>query len=416
MSYKPRVVDAELTERLSSTGAVVIEGPKACGKTATARQFAASEVLLDVDDNARKAIAVDPALVLGGDVPRLIDEWQIEPTIWNYIRRTVDERGRPGQFILTGSAVPTDDITRHTGAARITRLRMRPMSLFETGHSTGEISLREILGGSAPRSTDPGLTVVDLTELVAVGGWPGHRQLPTRAALQWVRDYLDEVRRVDVGRVDDTRRDPEKVRRVLRSLARNVATTVSAATLAADAGGSDGALKDETVRDYLQALDRLMIVEDQPAWAPHLRSKSLLRTAARRHFVDPSLAVAALRASPERLLKDLNLFGFLFESLVVRDIRVYAQATDATVFHYRDNTDLEVDAIVETSGGEWAAFEVKLGTGQVDEAAANLLRFGDRIDTARCGEPALLAVITSTGYGYVRPDGVAVIPIGALGP
>lgn len=416
MSYKPRVVDAELTERLSSTGAVVIEGPKACGKTVTARQFAASEVLLDVDDNARKAIAVDPALVLGGDVPRLIDEWQIEPTIWNYIRRTVDERGRPGQFILTGSAVPTDDITRHTGAARITRLRMRPMSLFETGHSTGEISLREILGGSAPRSPDPGLTVVDLTEVVAVGGWPGHRHLPTRAALQWVRDYLDEVRRVDVGRVDDTRRDPEKVRRVLRSLARNVATTVSAATLAADAGGSDGALKDETVRDYLQALDRLMIVEDQPAWAPHLRSKSLLRTAARRHFVDPSLAVAALRASPERLLKDLNLFGFLFESLVVRDLRVYAQATDATVFHYRDNTDLEVDAIVETSGGEWAAFEVKLGTGQVDEAAANLLRFGDRIDTARCGEPALLAVITSTGYGYVRPDGVAVIPIGALGP
>ncbi|CAN5302197.1 DUF4143 domain-containing protein [soil metagenome] len=416
MSYHARVVDAELSSRLSSTGAVVIEGPKACGKTATARQFAVSEVLLDVDENARRAVAVDPTLVLDGDAPRLIDEWQIEPAIWNHIRRTVDNRRKPGQFILTGSAVPADDVIRHTGAARITRLRMRPMSLYEMGHSTGEISLQGLLEAIPPRTSDPGVTVADLAERVAVGGWPGHRDLSTQQTLRWVRDYLEEIRRVDVGRIDATRRDPEKVGRLLRSLARNVATTVAVTTLGTDAGGSDGAIKDDTIRDYLEALERLMIVEDQPAWAPHLRSRSILRTASKRHFVDPSLAVAALRATPDRLLADLNLFGFLFESLVVRDLRVYAQSADATVFHYRDNTDLEIDAIVEATDGHWGAFEVKLGTGQVEEAASNLLKFAARVDTSKCGKPGVLVVITAAGYGYVRPDGVAVLPIAALAP
>ncbi|MGI9189148.1 MAG: ATP-binding protein [Longimicrobiaceae bacterium] len=416
MSYHARVVDAELSSRLSSTGAVVIEGPKACGKTATARQFAVSEVLLDVDENARRAVAVDPTLVLDGDAPRLIDEWQIEPAIWNHIRRTVDNRRKPGQFILTGSAVPADDVIRHTGAARITRLRMRPMSLYEMGHSTGEISLQGLLEAIPPRTSDPGVTVADLAERVAVGGWPGHRDLSTQQTLRWVRDYLEEIRRVDVGRIDATRRDPEKVGRLLRSLARNVATTVAVTTLGTDAGGSDGAIKDDTIRDYLEALERLMIVEDQPAWAPHLRSRSILRTASKRHFVDPSLAVAALRATPDRLLADLNLFGFLFESLVVRDLRVYAQSADATVFHYRDNTDLEIDAIVEATDGHWGAFEVKLGTGQVEEAASNLLKFAARVDTSKCGKPGVLGVITAAGYGYVRPDGVAVLPIAALAP
>jgi predicted AAA+ superfamily ATPase len=416
MSYHARVVDAELSSRLSSTGAVVIEGPKACGKTATARQFAVSEVLLDVDENARRAVAVDPTLVLDGDAPRLIDEWQIEPAIWNHIRRTVDNRRKPGQFILTGSAVPADDVIRHTGAARITRLRMRPMSLYEMGHSTGEISLQGLLKAIPPRTSDPGVTVADLAERVAVGGWPGHRDLSTQQTLRWVRDYLEEIRRVDVGRIDATRRDPEKVGRLLRSLARNVATTVAVTTLGTDAGGSDGAIKDDTIRDYLEALERLMIVEDQPAWAPHLRSRSILRTASKRHFVDPSLAVAALRATPDRLLADLNLFGFLFESLVVRDLRVYAQSADATVFHYRDNTDLEIDAIVEATDGHWGAFEVKLGTGQVEEAASNLLKFAARVDTSKCGKPGVLGVITAAGYGYVRPDGVAVLPIAALAP
>ncbi len=394
----------------------MIEGPKACGKTATARQLAASEVLLDVDENARRAIAIDPALVLDGPVPRLLDEWQIEPSIWNHVRRAIDDRSEPGQFILTGSAVPADDVTRHTGAGRITRLRMRPMSLFELGRSTGRVSLGELLDGSVSSSGDPGLTVTGIAGEIALGGWPGllGRSVPDR--LLAVRDYLDEIARVDVERVDATRRDPARVARLLASLARNVATHAAATTLAKDAGGADGPLKDDTAREYLAVLERLMVVEDQPAWAPHLRSRHRLRTAPKRHFVDPSLAVAALRATPDRLLGDLSLLGFLFESLVVRDLRVYAQAADARVSQYRDSGGLEVDAIVEAGDGRWMAFEVKLGQGQVDTAAASLKRFAERIDTASCGSPALLGVIVATGYAYRRKDGVAVIPIGALGP
>jgi predicted AAA+ superfamily ATPase len=416
MAYQPRVVDAELAARLTATGAVVIEGPKACGKTATARQVAASEVLLDVDANARRAIDIDPALVLAGPVPRLIDEWQIEPAIWNHIRRAVDERGVPGQFILTGSSVPADDITRHTGAGRVTRLRMRPMTLAETGHSIASISLKALLHNAAPNSPDAGLTVTALAERIVAGGWPGLVGRSASQAGQAVRDYLEEIRRVDVGRVDQRSRDPEKVGRLLRSLARNVATSATATTLATDVGGSDGALKDDTVRDYMVALERLMIVENQPAWAPHLRSKSLLRQSPKRHFVDPSLAVAALGATPARLLEDLQWFGCLFESLVVRDLRVYAQAADAAVYHYRDNTGLEVDAIVQAADGRWAAFEVKLGQGQIDAAAATLRKFAERIDTAKSGPPQTLGVIVATGYGYRREDGIAVIPIGALAP
>ncbi len=394
----------------------MIEGPRACGKTATARQVAASEVLLDVDANARAAIAVDPALVLGGPTPRLLDEWQIEPTIWNHVRREIDDRSDPGQFILTGSAVPPDDITRHTGAGRIARLRMRPMSLFETGRSSGRVSLSELLEGSVSPSADPELIVADLAEEIALGGWPGLRGRSLPDGLLAVRDYLGEIARVDVGRVDGTHRDPNRVARLLASLARNVATHAAATTLARDTGGADGPLKDDTVREYLDALERLMVIEDQPAWAPHLRSKHRLRTAPKRHFVDPSLAVAALGATPDRLLGDLNLLGFLFESLVVRDLRVYGQAADARVSQYRDSGGLEVDAIVESGDGRWMAFEVKLGHGQIDDAAASLRRFAARIDTARCGAPALLGVIVATGYGYRRKDGVAVIPIGALGP
>jgi len=401
---------------LGAVGAVVIEGPGACGKTATARQIAASEVLLDVDANARQAIAVDPALVLDGPTPRLIDEWQIEPAIWNHVRRAIDDRSDRGQFILTGSAVPPDDITRHTGAGRITRLRMRPMSLFETGRSTGRVSLAELLEGTVSASSDPGLTVTDLAEEIALGGWPGLRGRGVADGLLAVRDYLDEIARVDISRVEATHRDPNRVARLLASLGRNVATHAAATTLAKDTGGADGPLKDDTVREYLGALERLMVIEDQPAWAPHLRSSYRLRTAPKRHFVDPSLVVAALRATPDRLLGDLNLLGFLFESLVVRDLRVYAQAVDAQVSQYRDSGGLEVDAIVEAGDGRWMAFEVKLGHGQIDDAAASLTRFAERIDTARCGRPALLGVIVATGYGYRRKDDVAVIPIGALGP
>ncbi len=416
MSYEPRVVDGELRKRLLAMGAIVIEGPKACGKTETARRIAKSEVLLDVDLNAQQMMAVDPSLVLEGEAPRLIDEWQVEPSIWNHVRRMVDKRHQPGQFILTGSAVPSDDATRHTGAGRFTRLRMRPMTLFETGHTNGAISLKAVFDGEIPRSADPGLSVKDLAERVTMGGWPALQSYTLSAATLAVRDYIEEIRRVDVGRVANTRRDPSKVGRLLRALARNTATYASVATLAADTGGAEGPIDIHTAHDYIDALERLMIIENQPAWSPHLRSKSALRKAAKRHFIDPSIAVAALGARSDQLLNDLNLFGFLFESLVVRDLRVYTQDLDARVLQYRDNTGLEVDAIIETADGKWGAFEIKLGQGLIETAAENLKRFVNRVDTHKSGQPVILAVVVGSGYGYVRDDGIAVIPIGALKP
>jgi predicted AAA+ superfamily ATPase len=275
--YKNRVIEAEIRQLLASSGAVVIEGPRACGKTATAVALASSVVLLDVDEQARRAADVDPSLVLAGDTPRLIDEWQVVPGIWNHVRRAVDARGQPGQFILTGSAVPADDITRHTGAGRLCRVRMRPMSLFESGHSTGAVSMRSLLDGRPAKTPDSGLTTPRLAELIAVGGWPGNLGQRPAEAVVAVRGYIDEIRRADISRVDGVRRDPTKIGRLLRALARNESTAATAATIAADAGSGDSAIGVDTVRGYLDALERLMIVENQPAWAPHLRSRSRLR-------------------------------------------------------------------------------------------------------------------------------------------
>lgn len=416
MQYSERIVDGELARRLGAVGAVVIDGAKACGKTETARRQAASAVLLDIDDGARQAVDVDPALVLDGPVPRLIDEWQLEPKLWNHVRRLVDERGAPGQFILTGSSVPRDDVELHTGAGRFSFLKMRPMTLFETGHSSGMVSLAALLDHEAPRSGEPGLSVTELAERVVGGGWPAIQRRRITDAARTARDYLEQIRHVDVHRVSGGRRNPIKVGRLLRSLARNTSTEVAVTTLAADAGGADHPLDRHTVADYLEALERLMVVENQPAWAPHLRSRAVLRSSPKRHFVDPSLAAAAVAAGPDRLLQNLHFFGQLFESLVVRDLRVFSQRLDGEVFHYRDNYGLEVDAIVQLADGRWGAFEVKLGPGQVDEGAASLLRFVEGIDTERSGEPSILAVICGTGFGYMRDDGVGVIPIGALAP
>jgi uncharacterized protein len=415
VDYRPRVIDTELQESLRAAGAVLLEGPRACGKTETARQIAASEVRLDTDTNAQRLASLDPSLILDGATPRLIDEWQTVPTVWNHVRRAVDDRRAPGQFILTGSSVPADDETRHSGAGRFLRLRMRPMALFESGHSSGTISLRALLDGQTPRSEQPPLTVPDIAVRICIGGWPAAVDQPFDIAVRPVRGYLDEVRRVDIARVDERRRDPDGVGRLFHSLARNTATYASDSTLAADSGPLDP-LDEDTVRAYLAALRRLMVVEDQPPWGPRLRSRSRLRGTPKRHFVDPSLAAAALRLTPSRLLDDIEFMGFLFESLVVRDLRVYAQVADAQVLQYRDNTGLEVDAIVETGDGRWAAFEVKLGPAQVDVAAVSLLRLAERVDIDRMGKPAMLGVITGFGYGYMRKDGVAVIPIGALGP
>lgn len=424
--YIPRVADRELARRLASAGAVVIEGPRVCGKTTTARQAASSELLMDADPSVDEAMAVDPRLLLEGPEPRLIDEWQVEPAIWNYIRRAVDDRPGRGHFILTGSAVPPDDITRHTGAGRMSRLRLRPMSLFELAGTKdhlprkpadGCVSLKRLLRGEAAPSLKHELSLDEIAELLCVGGWPGHlRARSVEDAMVANRDYLDEICRTDVRRVDGIARDPGRVRRFLSSIARNTATCATVATMAADAGGSDASLSRESAHSYLGALERLMVVEHQPPWAPHLRSRSRLRNTPKRHFADPSLAVAALDAGPEHLLRDLQWMGFLFESMAVRDLRVYAQDSGASVHHYRDNTDLEVDAIVEGGPNRWAAFEIKLGAGRIEEAAQTLLKFANRVDTERTGEPAALGVITGSPYGYRRPDGVSVIPIGALGP
>ncbi len=413
MSYTSRSADSELEKRLEATGAVLIEGVKACGKTETARQVANSEVLLDVDGAARDAAELNPGLVLDGDVPRLIDEWQLEPAIWNNVRRAVDERVEPGQFILAGSAQPAGDETRHTGAGRISRLRMRPMSLFEMGVSSGEISLAALLDGRRGEAGNPGHELGDLAEAICRGGWPAFRELKLADALRRVRDYLGEVPR-DSQRLGPRHRT-ERVTRLIQSLARNVATPVAASTLATDASRPEDSISGDAVGDYLDALDRLFVIENQPAWQPHLRSRYRLRRTAKRHFVDPSLAVAALRSEPDALMRDLEFMGLLFESMVIRDLRVYAQAIDGEVAYYQDNSDLEVDAIVQTADS-WGAFEIKLGgEKRIEEGARSLVKFRDRIDTFRSGDPAVLAIVVATGYGYVRKDGVQVIPIGCLG-
>ena len=417
MTYLPRIVDAELAQLLDATGAVLVEGPKASGKTATATQAAASEVLLDIDDNARRMVEIDPATVLAGGTPRLIDEWQLAPGIWNHVRRTVDRRGAPGQFILTGSAVPADDITRHTGAGRFSRLRMRPLSLYESGLSSGKISLATLLDGHEQRAEHSSLSISSLAELICAGGWPGNIGKPTQAAMRANRGYMDDICRVDISRVSEARRDPVRVERLVRSLARSVATPVALSRLAADVAGADtGTLTPDTAARYVEALHRLMVVENQPAWSPHLRSRTTLRSSPVRHFVDPSLAVAALRTAPARLLADLEFLGFLYESLVIRDLRVYAQAADARVFHYREKDGLEVDAIVEAADGRWAAFEIKLGESRVKQGAESLRRLAGRMQGSDYGKPSALAVIVPSGYGYADGKAVGTIPLGALGP
>lgn len=412
--YRPRVVDSELRDALESAAVVLVEGPKACGKTATAQRAAASAVFLDADPRALAAAKVDPWIVLDGPTPRLLDEWQVAPEVWNPVRRAADLSGRKGLFLLTGSAVPSDDLTRHTGAGRIARLRMRPTTLYEQGLSSGEVSLRSLLEGGRVSAAAPTTTVPGLAEAVCRGGWPGTLDDELPVARRFVRRYLDEIRRADLRRVSGRERDPNRTLRLLRSLARNLATPATLKTLAADMG--EGTLP-RTAGEYRDDLERLFVVEDLPAFSTHLRSRSRLRSAPKRHLADPSLAAAALAAAPEQLLGDMRSFGFLFESLVVRDLRTYAQAHEAGLSHYRDNTGLEADAVIETAAGGWMPVEIKLGgEANIEEAARSLRRLRERVDTDRAGAPAKLLVVTGTGYGYERPDGVTVVPVGALGP
>ncbi len=416
-NYTRRLVDAELTMRLETTGAVVIEGPKACGKTSTGRAHARSEVLLDTDSMARSLLETEPALVLHGASPRLLDEWQTAPQIWNYVRRAVDTNTNPGQFILTGSAVPADDWVRHTGAGRIGRLRMRPMSLQESGFSQAIIRPSDLLDGVNIGADAREAGIADWIEEVCRGGWPGWRMLRVDAALRRNRDYVDEVCRTDVARLAGTSCDPERLRRFMRAYSRHVGTQAPVTGMVESADeGAKASLHADTARSYLDALQRLMVVEELRPWGTHLRSRSRQLQTPKRYWVCPSLAVAALRATPAQLTADLSFFGLLFESLVVRDLQTMAQTLDGALYHYRDNTGLEADAVLQLADGRWGAFEIKLGMGQVDAAAESLLRLAERVDTKCIGEPSFLAVLVGVGrWAYRRPDGVAVIPMTVFG-
>jgi len=409
-----RFTDSALAERLESAGAILLEGPKGCGKTETATQIAQSVVRFDADEQVKIRMQIDPASVLAGAAPRLLDEWQEYPVIWNYVRRAVDERRLKGQFILTGSATPDDVVKRHSGAGRFSVIKMRTMSLFEKGWSSGDVSLAALMRGESPLSETVLFSIEDFAEKITLGGWPGTIGNSAAAGLRAAIDYFTMIAEVDISRVSNKKRDPDKVKRMLRSLARNISTEAAGAVLAKDIGGSDGDLDKETVADYLSALERLMVVDDLPAWNTHIRSSVSLRKQPKRHFVDPSLVVGALGLSVDKMTADLEFFGLLFESLVIRDLRIYADAGGGSVFHYRDNRGQEVDAIVEYPDGTWGAFEVKLGIGAADEAASNLLSFAKKVDTKKVGEPAALTVITGNGFAHRRADGVNVVPISSL--
>jgi predicted AAA+ superfamily ATPase len=415
-TYLPRVADGELAARMSSAGAVLIEGPKACGKTATATQVASSVVRLDIDAGARALVGAAPEVLFDQRTPILFDEWQIEPTLWDLVRREVDDRSpRRGRFILTGSATPNDDTRRHSGAGRISTLRMRPMSLYEAGHSTGSVSLADLFAGGTPAALDPGVSVPELVDRIVIGGWPDLVDASVTDAQQWLRDYLRNVVEIDVQNLG-ARRDPRSVRALLTALGRGVGTEMTALSLAKDVGGADGPVARNTVAAYLRTLDRLMLVEDVPAWAPHMRSSTPLRKSPTRYLVDPSLGAAALGIGPRQLLADLHASRFHFEALTVRDLRVYAQPLGGSLSHWRDNNGHEVDVIVMLDDGRWAACEVKMNPGDVDDAAKSLLRFLQKVDTSKVGAPAFSAVITTRSSAYRRPDGVLVVPIASLRP
>ena len=416
MQYRPRIADQMLRERLSAVPMVVVEGPRAVGKTETARQHARSEVLFDIDANALAAAEIDPAGVLDGPEPRLLDEWQVAPAIWNHARRAPDDGRRPGRFILTGSAVPSDDTTRHSGIGRVSRIRMRPMSLFESGKSSGVTSLAALADAQSVATVGAHEELVDVIEMMCRGGWPGILDASTAEAQRFSRDYVEETSRTSVPGDDERQHDPIRVRRLLTSLGRNVATDASVATLCTHTRG-DAPLSPETVSAYLRTLGRLYIVEDQPAWSIGLRSRARLRKAPKRHFACPSLAVAALGIDGHRVRSDLEFCGLLFESLVVRDLRAYADPLGGSVSHYRDSNGLEVDAVVELRNGDWMAFEVKLG-GQtaIEHAATSLRKLADVVQSDAVGPPRALGIIVASGYSYQRSDGIAVIPITTLGP
>ena len=416
VSYRPRIIDIILREALEASGAVWLQGPKWCGKTWTASQIARSILMMqDPDESANylQQAMVKPSLLLDGDMPRLIDEWQVAPVLWDAVRHAVDQRGEMGQFILTASTKPLRSETMHSGTGRIARLKMRTMSLFESGESTGQVSLENLFNQETPEGSAQ-LSIEGLAFTVARGGWPASIGLSDKAALAQAGKYLTSIVENDVFELSDVQRNPRRIMLLMRSLARNLATMASVETLRKDVSGSESELAVSTVNAYLDILERLYVIENQPAWSTRLRSKAYLRKSPKRHFSDPSIAVAAMQTNPDGLLRDFNTFGYLFESMCVRDLRIYAQKLGGEVCHYCDETGLEADAIITLPDGRWGAVEIKMGQRQVDAAANNLLKLKKKVDTDVMQPPAFLMVLTGNGYALKLDNGVLVVPITCL--
>ncbi|MCI2082940.1 MAG: DUF4143 domain-containing protein [Bacteroidales bacterium] len=417
--YLPRICDKLLAESLKAAGAVLIEGAKWCGKTSTASQAAKSALYMQDPDNAPSYMHLadtKPSLLLKGDNPRLLDEWQMAPVLWDAVRFEVDKRSDKGQFILTGSAVPTDNSTAHTGTGRFSRLLMRPMTLYESNESNGSVSLHDIFDGKLDIEGESQLTIEQIAQAICRGGWPAAIGLEEKQALKIARDYVDSIINFDVSRVDGIDKDPERVRLLLRSLARNESTLATIETIRKDIKATDFDISDKTIAHYMNALRRIFVIEDQPAWTPSMRSKRAIRASAKHHFVDPSIAVAVLGTNPEGILKDFESFGFFFESLCTRDLRVYAQANDGLVYHYHDRYDLESDIIIQLRDGRWGAVEVKLGNREIENAAGHLKKLEELIDTDKTYHPSFLMILTGGQFAYRRKDGVLIVPIGCMKP
>ena len=419
--YKQRIADRILQRKILGKGTVLIEGPKWCGKTTTAKQLAKS--FLDLGDSAilkqsTALIDISPQTLLKGDTPRLIDEWQALPSIWDSIRSEVDRRGEPSQFILTGSSVlPEADETIHSGTGRFATIKMRPMSLYESGESTGTVSLKELFECDSIEVQQNDLELEDIAYLTCRGGWPWATLISREVALDQAFEYFDSVVKKDILRVDKVKRSAERAKLLLRSYARNISQQVSYGTIRKDMLSNDASTLDEdTVADYIKALKKLFVIEDLAAWNPNIRSKAAIRTSDTRHFVDPSIGTAALGLGPQDLINDLKSFGFFFEDMVVRDLRVYAEALDGELYHYRDSNGLECDTVLHRRNGSYALLEVKLGGEQnIEEGAMSMISLAKNIDTDKTPSPSFMAVIVGVGqYAYQRKDGAYVIPIGCL--
>ena len=417
--YLPRVSDELLKLKLESKGAVLIEGAKWCGKTTSALQFAKSVLFMQQPENKAQNILmadISPKTLLAGENPRLIDEWQLAPKLWDAVRFEVDQRRAFGQFILTGSATPPDwSVVSHTGTGRITRLIMRPMSLFESKESSGEISLKDLFSGNKELVGKSDIDAARLAFLACRGGWPMSVNLTGLSALVQARDYVDSVAESEISSAEDTKRDEHRLRQFLRSYSRLIGSQASATQIQKDIS-ANSEVSDKTVYEYQRLLKRIFVIEDSPAWNPNLRSKTAIRSADTRYFVDPSIGAAALGLGPEDLLADLNTFGFIFENLCIRDLRIYAEALDGSVFHYRDSSNLECDAVIHLRNGKYGLIEIKLGGDKlIEDGASTLKKLESKLDTDRMSKPSFLMVLTGVGdYAFRRPDGVYVVPIGAL--